>query len=109
MLCKLMWEDGGILRNQEGLARALATIKEMFRGSLSSSAEHRSGEVRNVIELRSATRVAALILEGALRRSESRGAHFREDFPKQDDDNWRGHLQVHLTSNGDEVWHFQPE
>ena len=109
MLSKLMWEDGGILRNQEGLARALATIKEMFRGSLSSSAEHRSGEVRNVIELRSATRVAALILEGALRRSESRGAHFREDFPKQDDDNWRGHLQVHLTSNGEEVWHFQPE
>jgi fumarate reductase (CoM/CoB) subunit A len=109
MLRKLMWQDGGIIRNQKGLAGALTTAKEMSGQSLGSSAAHSNYGVRNAIELHTAKRVAALILEGAMRRRESRGAHFREDFPKQDDENWRGSLQVHLASNGEDVWHFQAD
>jgi succinate dehydrogenase/fumarate reductase flavoprotein subunit len=62
----------------------------------------------DLIELRSAARVATLILEAALMRRESRGAHFREDFPDQNDAQWQGHLQVHLTPGGENVWQFEP-
>lgn len=49
-----------------------------------------------------------LILQPALRREESRGAHFREDYPAQDDQNWRGHLQVRLAADGKLIYRFQP-
>ena len=106
-LGKLMWHDGGVIRNRQALARALAVVREMSEELRGSSPEHGGCEVRNAIEMRTATSVAALILEGALRRSESRGAHFREDFPQQDDGNWRGCLQVHRALNGEDAWHFR--
>jgi len=50
---------------------------------------------------------AELILQGALRREESRGAHFRENFPAQDDENWRGQLQVRLAPQDELQWTYQ--
>jgi len=35
---------------------------------------------------------ARLVARAALRREESRGAHFREDFPARDDDHWKRHV-----------------
>ena len=39
---------------------------------------------------------------------ESRGAHYREDFPETDDDNWRGHLKV-VSKDGDPAWWYEPQ
>ena len=64
-------------------------------------------EAQQVVDLRFGSRVAGLILEAALQREESRGAHFREDFPDQNDKNWQGHLQVRLGPGGEEIWKFQ--
>jgi len=55
-----------------------------------------------------AAQTAELVLQGALRRQESRGAHWREDYPGQDDKNWRGHLQVRLLAEGELKYTFQP-
>ena len=44
------------------------------------------------IELRNLTLLAKLIIQAAFDREESRGAHFRLDFPKTDDKNWGRHL-----------------
>ena len=57
-------------------------------------------QVQRILELRFAARAAEMILQAALRREESRGAHFREDFPVQDERNWRGHLQIRLSAEG---------
>jgi succinate dehydrogenase/fumarate reductase flavoprotein subunit len=43
--------------------------------------------------------VALLIARAALRREESRGGHFREDFPERDDLHWRVHLVDQLDSH----------
>lgn len=109
-LRKIMWEDGGIIREEKGLSRALGAVKEIQNeaSASSSKSELYGKELLDSIELRSAARVATLILEAALMRRESRGAHFREDFPGQNDAQWQGHLQVHLTPGGENVWQFEP-
>jgi fumarate reductase (CoM/CoB) subunit A len=109
-LRKIMWEDGGIIRDEKGLCRALGTVQDIQNeASASSSKSELNGkELLDLIELRSAARVATLILEAALIRRESRGAHFREDFPGQNDAQWQGHLQVHLAPGGENIWQFEP-
>jgi succinate dehydrogenase/fumarate reductase flavoprotein subunit len=63
--------------------------------------------LRRVLELENTLLVADLMALAALTREESRGSHFREDYPEQDDDSWRvnvllcaadGHIEVSLVS-----------
>ena len=44
---------------------------------------------------------SAFIVEGALAREESRGAHFRNDFPKRDDKKFLKHTYAYMDENGD--------
>jgi succinate dehydrogenase/fumarate reductase flavoprotein subunit len=109
-LKKIMWEDGGIIRDEKGLFRALGAVRDIQNeASTSSSKPALNGkELLDLIELRSAARVATLILEAACMRRESRGAHFREDFPGQNDAQWQGHLQAQLAAIGENIWQFEP-
>jgi succinate dehydrogenase/fumarate reductase flavoprotein subunit len=106
-LREILWTDGGIIRSQYGLTRAVADLNEIQTEALGLEPGGDARELQRILELRFACRTAAIILQGALRREESRGAHFREDFPEQDDENWRGHLQVRLSSLGETVWSFK--
>lgn len=108
-LRRIMWEDGGIARNKQGLSRALEIIREMETEAAGAASIPEDKSLVDLIEFRSAAATAVLILEGALRREESRGAHFREDFPLQDDAKWQGHLEVRLTPEGEHSWRFAPE
>ena len=83
-------------------------ILDSFSFSGSGSEKTLTPANAEAIELRSAAKVASLILDAAIRRKESRGSHYREDYPKQDDRQWRGHLQVRTAPGGD-VWEFIPE
>ena len=103
-----LWEDGGIIRNKQALTRALETAEVVRAEAEAMSAVDDPRQTQRLIQLRFAAQTAELILEAALRREESRGAHFREDFPVQDDDNWRGHLQVRRAPDGQKLWEFQP-
>jgi succinate dehydrogenase/fumarate reductase flavoprotein subunit len=104
----IMWEDGGIIREAQGLARALAAVQAVEQEASGPAAEPSGRELLDRVELRSAARVAGLILEAASMRRESRGAHFREDFPDQNDAEWQGHLQVQLSSGGEKIWRLEP-
>ncbi|RLG38055.1 MAG: succinate dehydrogenase/fumarate reductase flavoprotein subunit, partial [Thermoproteota archaeon] len=44
--------------------------------------------------------VALVVAEGALRRTESRGGHYRTDYPKRDDENWLKHTLAFYTPDG---------
>jgi len=108
---RVMWEEGGVLRNEPGLSRAFHSMREIldnFSFSGTGSEKTLTPAHAGAIELRSAAKVASLIVEAAIRRKESRGSHYREDYPRQDDQQWRGHLQVRTAPDGD-VWEFVPE
>ncbi|MGO8880672.1 MAG: FAD-binding protein [Desulfomonilaceae bacterium] len=107
-LRRTMWEEAGVIRNENGLARAVDTVNELREIALCLPIECSRQDIGATIELRSATRIAGLIIQGALKRKESRGAHFREDFPKQNDEKWSGHFEVRVIS-GKDVWDFRPQ
>jgi L-aspartate oxidase len=80
-LQSLMWESGGIERHASGLRNALTTIASWREGHDPAN--------RESFERRQMARLAALMLHSALERTESRGGHFRSDFPARDDVHWR--------------------
>ena len=82
-----MWEHAGVIRSKEGLQSALRQIVT-WRVDLTSGSNRQSIETRNVLA------VAELIARSALAREESRGAHFRTDFPMHDDARFKKHSVV---------------
>ncbi|HKQ99049.1 MAG TPA: hypothetical protein VJT09_00170, partial [Pyrinomonadaceae bacterium] len=78
---RLMWERVGILRSRESIRRALLEFEQIARAPLARAS-------RNFLN------VATLIARSALWREESRGAHYRIDFPARDDEHWRVHSVV---------------
>jgi succinate dehydrogenase/fumarate reductase flavoprotein subunit len=107
-LRQLMWTEGGILRNKKGLIQTLEAVKNIQHQAAETSLEAAPDDVQRILELRFAAATAALVLKAARKREESRGAHFREDFQDQDDENWKGALQVHCNSEGEQIWRFKP-
>ena len=85
-LQKLMWNKVGIIRNSSDLKKTLQKISEwkfVLKSELKTAEDF---ELANLIIL------ADLITNSALQREESRGAHYREDFPDRDDVNWKKHI-----------------
>ncbi len=85
-------EDVGIFRTAAGLERAVASLGELQERA-EDLAIHGGGrgadpELASALRLPGMLRLATSIAYGALRRTESRGSHFREDFPKRDDATW---------------------
>ena len=78
---RLMWERVGIIRTRATLERALREFDQISHARLRPAS-------RNFLTL------AAIVARSALWREESRGGHFRLDFPKQDDARWRAHSIV---------------
>jgi len=74
----LLWQEVGILRQQQGMERALTQLREWEAEGLDTALP----VGRTDLEWRSLLRCALLITEGALRRHESRGCHFDQDFPE---------------------------
>jgi L-aspartate oxidase len=76
----LMWQRVGLFRDRTSLADAVARL------TAAGAAAGHDPRLRNLVT------VALLIARAALRREESRGGHFRADFPERDDRNWKRHL-----------------
>jgi L-aspartate oxidase len=77
-LRELTWQHCGISRNREGLELAIAKLREWSEGAAVEESTTLAG-----IELRNLVEVAGLIAQCGLWREESRGAHYRTDFPEK--------------------------
>ena len=106
-LRETLWEYGGIVRNRSGLEKALCIVEEVLQELPVLYWDHSPRVTLQMLELRLGAKASRLILKAALQREESRGAHFRQDFPEQNDETWRGHLQVRLSSEQKEYWTFK--
>ncbi len=87
----LMWENAGIVRDAGGLSRAKAVLSA-WDAAIAGEGDRRVAPAdRAEIELRDLVLCSRLVAEAALLREESRGAHYRSDFPEARDE-WRRHL-----------------
>ncbi len=84
-----MWRDAGLLRDRDGLEAAARCLHEL-RGRTCKELK----PTRDGIELGNLLDVGELIVRSALAREESRGAHFRNDFPARDDARFAKHSLV---------------
>ena len=60
-------------------------------------------EIYEILELRNMLSMAKIIANGALNRKESRGGHYRTDYPKRDDENFLKHSLTYKTDEGMEI------
>ncbi len=85
----LMWDEVGVLRTAEGLRRGLAGLDaleaELLDCGLADSDPVFNLTWQDWLNLRSQIEVSRVIAQAALARENSRGAHFREDFPEAGD------------------------
>jgi len=87
-LSRTMWQDVGLFRDRDGLSRALALFEPAWKELDTTLSE---GRVLDPDDWRTASilTVGRLIARAALRREESRGGHYRADFPDRDDVHWK--------------------
>ncbi|MBD2866061.1 L-aspartate oxidase [Paenibacillus oceani] len=88
-LQKVMLRYVGLKRSAAGLQKGLDELKRQLPIYETCLTKREEYEFANLLTL------AMLTTEAALNREESRGGHFREDFPEKDDRNWRKHIQLH--------------
>jgi L-aspartate oxidase len=83
----VMWRDAGLVRTRNGLAPLVDQLSA-WRAAVSKARSATPGD-RELRRVASLVTVGLLIARAALRREESRGGHFREDFPQRDDIHWQ--------------------
>lgn len=95
---RLMLENVGVYRTGQGLRQMLAHLEElealqsMQRITLKSRVYNMA--LREALENKFLLATARCVTMAALRRTESRGAHYRDDHPERDDSNWLKHTVI---------------
>ncbi|MEE8362789.1 MAG: fumarate reductase flavoprotein subunit [Dehalococcoidia bacterium] len=91
-MSEVLMEKVGIFRGEAGLAESVEELRELQERAhnlgLHASGNAVSPEVAAALRLPGMLRLATSVAYGALQRTESRGSHYREDYPARDDANW---------------------
>ena len=96
----LMWKSVGLFRTGDGMHDAAAKLEAAYTAHRRALDDARADDADAWKEFNLVT-VARLIARAALRRQESRGAHYRQDFPERDDVHWRVHVVDHIDAYGE--------
>lgn len=97
---RIMTQGAGVLRSAASLREAAAALEDLYATAL-TALETKGKTAVPGTETWEATNllcVARVLVAAALRREETRGCHWREDFPDRDDAAWRRHLVVRLSA-----------
>jgi L-aspartate oxidase len=87
----LMWRSVGLVRDASGLAAGVARL-EAVEAELDALVGRSSAARPDAERARMLVTLARLMARAALRRQESRGGHYRSDFPERDDVHWKRHV-----------------
>ena len=100
-LQRLMSANVGVLRDLKGLDAAERGLAELGE-TPGTGCGTDNWEATNLLT------VASALVAAARLRDETRGSHWREDFPDRDDEHWRGHVDVSLAADGSLSARFVP-
>ncbi|WP_324170415.1 succinate dehydrogenase flavoprotein subunit [Sulfurimonas sp.] len=104
-LQQCMTDNVGAFRTKKLLDTAIKKIKEIRQKYKNIRIKDKSKvfntELQEAIELGHMIDYSAFIVESALARKESRGAHYREDFESRDDENFLKHTMAYMDKNGE--------
>jgi succinate dehydrogenase / fumarate reductase flavoprotein subunit len=109
---KSMMENVSVYRTDETLAQAQIDLAAMKKSAdrfvIQDKGKVMNTDLLDAIEMQFLLETATCIASGAKLRTESRGAHARDDFPKRDDANWLKHTLVQKGEDGLPTFSFRP-
>jgi len=101
-----------VFRDEAGLREAHEVVRRLKEEEKTAYIDDRgtvfNQDVLGAIELGYMLDCAECIVIGALERKESRGAQFRTDFPKRDDENWLKHIDLKRDGDGPPMLRYSP-
>jgi fumarate reductase (CoM/CoB) subunit A len=105
---KTMWENCLIIRNEQGLRSGLSKIAALSQEVIGEGLSCGRQNIMEALGLLNMLDVAGIIMTAALAREESRGPHYREDYPAQNDAEWKRIIYVRRNGNGSFSSAFAP-
>jgi succinate dehydrogenase/fumarate reductase flavoprotein subunit len=104
----LMWQEVGLVRDEVGMSAALAEISELReRAQHTGVPSFRKLNLAwtEALDLVNLLEVAELVTRSAMARRESRGAHYRSDFPDTDNERWLRNVYLRRADDGEiQLW-----
>ncbi|MFH1241841.1 MAG: FAD-binding protein [Pseudomonadota bacterium] len=102
----LMWENVGLVRTGNKIKEAIIKLDELLEKAGQALVENRfvrqyNMEWNNIIDVTNLITVSRMVANSALYREESRGAHYREDFPESDNSKWLMNIYMKKTDGVD--------
>ncbi len=103
-LQQAMMDGCSVFRDEKGLKKVVQTLGELEQRarslSIDNSGNRFNTDLIDALELLNMLSLAEAIAASALNRTESRGAHSRQDYPERDDEHWLKHTLVRKTDQG---------
>jgi succinate dehydrogenase / fumarate reductase, flavoprotein subunit len=99
-LTDMMDENAYVFRNEEGLNNGLRKVRQLNKlcwRHVDDKAQEYNTNFVHVMEIDSILRISEVMLMGAINRRESRGAHFRTDYPQRDDTSFLKHTLAYYN------------
>ncbi|MEN8223388.1 MAG: succinate dehydrogenase flavoprotein subunit [Acidobacteriota bacterium] len=104
-----MMKLAGVYRNEKDMKKLKKIIKDLQarfkKVTIDDKGEAYNMDLFEAFEVGNMLSFSEVMIEGALARTESRGAHFRTDFPKRDDKKWMKHTFAWKTAKGVKLDH----
>lgn len=98
-----------VFRQKKDLNKALDILKSLMERYKNVVIDNRgfrfNTDLMDALELESLLNLSYIILVSAMTREESRGAHFREDYPERDDQDWLKHTLIQKTEEGHRLFY----
>lgn len=111
-LKQVMTKRCGVFRDQSGLQTALHTIEELQcrfkQARIRDKSWHFNTELLGILETEHLLAASEVIVASGLARTESRGAHYRLDYRRRDDDEWLKHTLAHSAGERGPVLTYKP-
>jgi len=109
LLQESMTKMAGVFRKEEDMQKLKIIIKELQKRYKEVTIDNKASafnlDLIEAFELGNLLSFSEVMVEGAIARKESRGAHYRTDYPKRDDENWLRHTLAWRTEAGVKLDH----